>query len=331
MNTTNFSRIIFSEKFYLKIGSTWTFDSIYLFVISPVCFIGILLNLFSIMVINKIKVRNKNKNLYTFLTIYLINSSILCFITVFSFFTYSPRYFDFALSYSARIYRCIIYNSIATLLYFYSNILDLLILFERFTIFIEKFQRFKNWSPHLISIIALFGCILTHSPIFLWHYIKSDEEFYQSAADLTTFTYCGRTDFLNSRLGFILSTISLILRDLITLIVEIVLNLFTIAYYNKFIKKKLEISSITTTQTNTLMPVEVNLFFMTIVLSLISVLCHFCASVSSLTLVKHDLDTITIFLFLLISILSSVLKYSLNFFIFVLFDSNFRHSLVNFF
>ena len=83
----NQSQIILSDQFYLEIGSTWTFDSIYLFLISPLCFISVLLNLFSIKLINNIKIRNKNKNLYKFFKIYLTNSSILCFIGLFSFYT----------------------------------------------------------------------------------------------------------------------------------------------------------------------------------------------------------------------------------------------------
>ena len=197
--------------------------------------------------------------------------------------------------------------------------------------FIEKLKRFKNWSPYKISLITLFGCVIVNSPVFLWNYIKSDEEFYQGASNLETFTYCGRTDFVNSRLGFILSSISLVLRDLITLIFEIVLNIFTTIYYNKFIKKKLELSISNNTQNNVIVPAEIRLFFTTIIMSLISLLCHIFSSISTFVLINHDLDTVLIYSIILVSISSAVFKQSSNFFIFLIFDSNFRSSLIKYF
>ena len=50
-NQTDIS--LFNER----IGSTWLLDSIYLFIITPIGFIGGILNLFSLFIMNKIKIK----------------------------------------------------------------------------------------------------------------------------------------------------------------------------------------------------------------------------------------------------------------------------------
>jgi hypothetical protein len=168
-NIQNYSNNDLSELSLFKIGSTLTFDSIYLYFVSPIAFISFCLNLFSIFIINKIKTNSNNhRNLYTYFKLYLINSSLLSFIVIFSFYSYSPRYFQFALNYLARIYRCHIVNSLATTLYFYSNIFDLIITFERLSIFMHHLDFFKRKSPYTISLIGLIACTIINSPIFFF-------------------------------------------------------------------------------------------------------------------------------------------------------------------
>ena len=325
-----------SQLFYLSIGSTWTFDSVYLFFVSPMAFISFILNLFCIYVVNKIKLKSNNhKNLYTYFKINLINSSVLSFIVIFSFISYSPRYFQFALSYLARIYRCHIANSVATTLYFYSNIFDLIITFERLSIFMHRLDFFKRKSPFKISMLTLFVCTLVNSPIFFWNYVKTDEEFYQGAFDLVNidyFTYCGRTNFVESHLGSILSMVTLFLRDITTLLIEISINVFTIIYYYKYVSKRINLNTFNmanggNNSDNDAIWIEIRLFFMTIILSFISLLCHILTCFTTFMLINHDINSTFIYLMILISILVVTFKQFINFFVFFLFNSNFKNAL----
>jgi hypothetical protein len=84
-----------SESFYIRIGSTWILDSIYLYVISPLSFMAIILNALSLFIINKIKIKNATINFYEYLKVDLINGIILCLIGTCSFIGYSPRYFKY--------------------------------------------------------------------------------------------------------------------------------------------------------------------------------------------------------------------------------------------
>ena len=87
-----------SESFYLKIGSTWTFDSIYIHFISPLSFIAMILNMLSLFIITKIRIKNATVNFYEYLKVNLINGIVMCLIGGFVFVGYSPRYFPLSLS-----------------------------------------------------------------------------------------------------------------------------------------------------------------------------------------------------------------------------------------
>ena len=164
------------------------------------------------------------------------------------FFSYSSRYFQFALSFVARIFRCQFYNSVVTLLYYYSNILDIFITFERLSQFILRPNKFFNkFSPYKTCFIAFIFCLVLNSPSYLWNYVISDEEFYQGARDLVnieSFSYCGRSEFVKSNLGGILSLVMIIIRDLLTVIFEIMLNIYSIYYYRMFLQRKNQLAAI---------------------------------------------------------------------------------------
>lgn len=93
-----------NENFYIKYGSTWTIDSIYLFIISPIGFIGFILNILSLIVIFKI---NDNSALYKYLKVYCLISIVICFLAIFTFYVYSPRYIGLYLDAFARLNKVI--------------------------------------------------------------------------------------------------------------------------------------------------------------------------------------------------------------------------------
>ena len=245
-NSTEFQD--YDDKFYLIIGSTWVYDSIYLFIISPWYFISLFLNMFSFFVFTKIKQNQKTRKFYIYLKIYVLDCALMSVFGSTLFVSYSARYFQFSLGFVARIFRCQIYNSVVTLLYYYSNILDILITFERLSQFILKPNTFFNkFSPYKACLIGFVFCFILDSPAYLWNYVITDEEFYQGARDLEnieSFSYCGRSEFVKSNLGGILSLVMIIIRDLLTVIFEIMLNIYSIYYYRMFLQRKNQLAAI---------------------------------------------------------------------------------------
>ena len=356
IKNNSFVKVDFDEKFYLTIGSTWVFDSFYLFLISPFGFVNVLLNILTFYILCKIKPNQKNKYLFFYLKIYVFNIALTSIFGILMFYTYSPRYFSFSLDYFARILRCYIYTSLLTSMYFFSNILDIFITFERLSLLIlsRKNPIFKI-SPYITILIGLLFCILINSPSFLWNYILSDDEFYSKAKDTTnldSFSYCGRTDFIQSSLGGLLSTLMIFIRDILTLIIEIIINIVSIVYYKNFLKKKfrlnlMEMGLIIFNQTelshsqnqnntntnnsntisnnvNRITLSDMNLFLMIIIISFLSLLSHLATGFTTIVFIYYKKNYVFAYSVMLTNAVINTIKNSSNFFILFLFNKRFR-------
>ncbi len=105
--------------YYLIVGSTWRYDSIYLFLITPMGLLGVLFNSVSFGIFISKKFRNQA--LFKYLQVYTFNSLILS-ATFSGSFLISPRYlFDLSHSISARIFKCYLVPSVIVSLIFYYN------------------------------------------------------------------------------------------------------------------------------------------------------------------------------------------------------------------
>ena len=140
MNNNMNSTFEIDENFYLKIGSTWTLDTIYLAIISPLGFIGFLLNMICFLTLVKINIKTNDIKLYEYLKVYSLNSALICLILGFSFTTLSPRYFTYFYNPFVKFYICYIFGYIIVSLSFCNNLLDILITFDRISIFTPKFN-----------------------------------------------------------------------------------------------------------------------------------------------------------------------------------------------
>ena len=62
-------RTALKEQFYLKIGSTWTLDSLFVYLNLPIAILGFVLNLISFRTFSKMKFRRK-KIYHSYLKVY---------------------------------------------------------------------------------------------------------------------------------------------------------------------------------------------------------------------------------------------------------------------
>jgi hypothetical protein len=114
-----------NDVFYLRIGSTWTLDGLYIFIITPISFAGFLLNVFSVYQLQKIKI--SSTKLYKYLGIYTMNSAMICLFLGFSFVSSSPRFFPYYAANFAKIFRCYMFTPIINNLFFFGNIMDIIL------------------------------------------------------------------------------------------------------------------------------------------------------------------------------------------------------------
>lgn len=222
-----------TDSFYESIGSNWIIDTLFLTLIPFGC-LGFILNLISLIVLNNINI--KNTKLYEYLKIYTLNSMFGCLLVMFSFYSYTPRYFNFSLSFPARFNRCVLFYFMYSTLYFYDNILDILIAIERLSIFINWLKKFSK--PNFISLLMFSVSVLLNLPILFWFDVKSDEEIVRLSDSEYQQSFCNLSKFMKSSFGLTVSILSALIRDLVTLILEILISLLTMMYLRKFFEKK---------------------------------------------------------------------------------------------
>jgi hypothetical protein len=330
------------EIFYERIGSTWLLDSLYIFLIAPLNFVGFILNLASLHAFTVIKFHRPV--LKSYLKIYTFISALCCFIGIFNFVSRSPRYTNVVYTRLAGIYSCKILQLIASF-YLFANILDCLILFERLSNFVKKFKKFSSYDTTNVSILIYLFCFLVSLPFMLTFSIKQEKEFYDAMYNYQqaiTFTYCKKEQFFESFSGEIILVLVILIRDIFLLIFELFTSIISIILFNRYLCKKKRVfislkkmnlrtgNRIHTTNTD-----QKNIFCkaerfnskltrMTIALAICSLLLHMASLVTSISGYLND-NSILSHYFYFLSVFFYCLRFLTNFIFFYYFNSNFRN------
>jgi hypothetical protein len=323
-----------NNEFFEKMGSTWLLDGLFIYVSSPIAFIGFLLNLLSFAILLRIKI--KSTKLYKYLKVYSLNSSLICLILIFGFVGLSPRYFPFFNHYLSKFYRCKIFGFIFTTLYFFANVLDIIVAVDRLSIFIKKLdKKFDSVKPYFICLIAFCVCFIINFPVLKTYRILNDEQFLKS----DSLTYCDLTSFSKSKFGILINMLILLIRDLLTLIIEILISCLAICFYSRFSSSQFQTHKANSSE------FEVNeaaykqrmkdergkkLLLMTINLCTFSIISHIIVCItfiSSFFFIKNNKILYNILVFF--TLFSINIKHSFNIFIFYFFNNNFKKSFRN--
>lgn len=323
------------ELLYERMGSSWIVDSVYLLVTTPIGFIGGILNLLSLFIIYKIKI--DQTNLYKYLSFYSINGSFFCFLCSLVFIGYSPRYCSYYLGYFARIYRGILFIMIAAISYFIGNMLDIIIALDRLSIFIKSFKPFTKYNPFIVCLVITIISILVNLPIAFSYYVKNDQEFYNDINySLSSFVYSGRTEYFYSNLATIVSYIQVFIRDITTLVLEILTSSLALYYLKKFNKHQIEMNLFVTEMNEIRREVirkriikDRQLLLVNLIQTIISFISHVLVCVSYVYASRGISSEL--FTWLCIGYLANCFKHFTNFFIFYFFNSNFKNKFKNLF
>jgi hypothetical protein len=231
---SNLSIQLNEELLVSKLGSTWLIDTVYLFFLSPANFLGFLLNIFCfwIQLLKNNQKRSCKANLFKYLTVYALNSSFTCLLHSFLFITYSPHYFpNLTFKWFPKFYRCRILSYVSVSLYFFGSILDIMIALDRLSIFLKSgFNYLEGIRPYKKCMIAFLISFLINTPILFSLFIIDNKDLYNSNA----ITVCGQTEFALSDQGIRINLILLFMRDISSLVFEIIFSCLSIYYYHKF-------------------------------------------------------------------------------------------------
>ena len=339
-DSTNTTAIYWPKQAWLELfGMAFTTDYLILYLIGSISILGGFLNLLSFYILTKRPFNNTQ--LFQYLKVYVINSSILCFMSSTNFVMTTYYVFDFTNTYSARAYGTFFFIVVVTTAHFYGGVLDIYISLERMFYFIPSLNnwiiKFKYKKVCLILFVAVlvlnFPFFFINSPAFIDVQLNETETF--------RIWYFGLSSFGMSKAGQITSFVTYSIRDVLTLLVEVVLNMLSVILLKRYIRKKKAVlnaapnktESTSNTQTEALPAAAVNrgevlarlntnLTIMVFIMCLFSTLAHVFL-ITCTTNFLFSQDMLACGLCYLANLFVSI-KHASNFFIFVFFNSFFR-------
>jgi hypothetical protein len=240
-STTNFTDYTFhSHEWWLQFGGSlpWS-DAIGMFVMPPIVAVGIILNLVGFLVL-QFSQTFKQAKIYTYLKFNFLNGFVCNSTGMFYPFCVVRRYLPFANTYFALWYMNAIGLPIANVCYYYNMILDILVTFEKLSIFVKRLENLNKkyfTRPEMICIIVFMAVLLIDLPYFFF-YTPSSQLVYFSPNETYEFTNYHISEFTRSKLGQIILYIQYVIRDIIPLILLIGLNLALVYQLKLFIEKK---------------------------------------------------------------------------------------------
>ena len=309
------------QLLFKHIHSSWLIDSMFLFVLSPLGAAGFVLNTLAFATLSLICERT-SKPIYQYLRIHSLNSALGLIVPTFSFVSFAPHYFSFALDWQARVYRCVIMSAASTL-YLFRNVLDVVIALERLSLLVVWLRPFTTKSPYLVSLVLFLVCSLLNSPTYFIAQAKSDADFYNIAKSAVTSNYCNKQLFFRTPIGASITFAVFIVRDLLTIIAEIVFSALTVQQLRSFRVNSHQ--RVTNIRVARLVESERQLIVITVYILIVSVAGHivvFLCYVSFALGLERVFDGWLNFL----AMLSVVASACLNFFIIFFHSRVFRES-----
>jgi hypothetical protein len=325
-----------NETFVDNLTSSIFINGLFMFLTLPFGVLGFFLNILSFIILFKIEI--KNTKLYGYLKVYSILSSFNSLISGLLFTSATPRFLPYIyFSYFSRLIRTIFSIYVLTSIYFITNLLDILIAFERLSIFIRKFQIINKINPYLTSLIITLFVFVFNLPIFFSYYIKSEQEILNDLkTNFSVFAYMGRSPFFYSTLNYYLIIFQILIRDLATLLIEIIFSCLCIHYYRNYLQKSIQFNqNQTNNQSNRSTAVlskvkkGKRILKMIITMSIISIISHLVVSITyafAINGYSRAANVAQCYGYLGISF-----KYFTNFFIFLYFNLNFRKAFLSIF
>ena len=347
-NNNSFSGYFLPKEIWFEIfGSSILLDSLYVYVYAPLCLSGFLLNLLSYFIF--LKKDFQTLSLFSYLRVYSISSSMICLVLGTYFVFQSYNLFSFSNSYEAMSYGCFFFAPFITTVYFFNSFMDVYISLERIFYFVPTLAILNRYSWKIVCSILILVSFLINLPycfLVTPAYFKAQ----LGPNKYIDIYYVGTSEFYDSLFGKIIAFLVFILRDVVTLTAELVINIITIVLLKKQINKKIGIMFINSNRTDlkktddqqldeteqdiqnvnknietirkNISKSDTNLTHMIIFMSIFSILEHVLFIVSSVYyLISKDQ------LFFILNFLANFfisIKHVSNFFIFILYNSLFR-------
>ncbi len=299
--------------------------------------------------------------MYFYLHITTLCGIILNFCQIMFVLTISRQFIPLSNLYISQWTICYILNPFNNTLFVYKSLLDALIVLDRISIFKQRVREiYSSYSPSTYSFVAFFiSLVLCMNHIWMFQPWK-----YQVAAsngDLSDFLTVGLTPHMSTKKMKIINFLLVFCRSVVICLADIILNVISLLVFKKFMSRKnmilisLEnaqtfiqqqsasdvLTSKASTSNNAALNVsrssnefenqrdetfdsERNLSKMVIILCTVSVFHQLVYIGNFIVLLKTDGITRSSSISVFILNLVSVFRFASNFFIYYLFNKNFK-------
>jgi hypothetical protein len=224
------------EAWLRKVGMTAMSDYLIFYILGGVSLVGVLLNLISIVVLRK--KRFDTVQLFKYLRVYVLNSLVLCLVSVFNFVHTTHYLFDFTNTYSARAFGAYFYTNVVTLAYFYGGVLDIYLNIERLFCFVPRLNSSINKFSCKKVCLGMFALVLTLN--FVQFFINAPNylDVQLNQTEPYRIWYYGLSSFGKSYAGHVITIVVYVIRDVVTLIAEVVLSSLCVVLLKRHLLKK---------------------------------------------------------------------------------------------
>ena len=211
-------------------GSTWTMDCLYVFALTPLSLFSFIMNILALTVLSESSF--KSACLFRYLRLYVLNSSIISLFLATTFVFASYRILDFSNSYESIFYSSYFHGPFLLVFYTFGGLLEICISIERALTFMPKRGLKKIINYKYFWLILIIFSFIINIPVFFLNHPTYDTV--QLETGLTKrFYYWGITDFAVSSAGIGIMYALYTIRDLISLVVKIGLNILTVHLIRK--------------------------------------------------------------------------------------------------
>lgn len=222
------------DEFLTQYGSTYALEAFNFYPFIVVSVLGLILNGLAGYIFST---RAFESKLYVYLRVYCVNNMLMCFLNIFNF-TYTIfRALDWTNSYASQFYYAYIYSPLINIIYFYGTFLDMLILLDRISFFNKRVKRFMKRPAYLQCLIWLVITLILDAPYYI-NFMPDQRTIRLNATHNFTIWFDNLTEISQVRVAFVLNLVTGVIRDVVCLIMEVLLNIYTVYLIREFLNKK---------------------------------------------------------------------------------------------
>ena len=215
-------------------GTSWFVYAGTLYGITPFSIIGAIMNLIAYLILCKRPFQNSV--FFKYLRLNTFNSLILSLILT-TRFTTTIYKFDFTNTYAASFYRDIFYTPVLYVFYLYGNLLDIILVLERL-LYVHPIESLKKIvNSKYLWVILITSCFLLSIPNFFATSTDYTNIMLNNSSLIRNY-YSKITELTQSTFGKVLAFTLFFIRDVLTLVIKVILNIISVILVKNYLKKR---------------------------------------------------------------------------------------------